>query len=532
MRAQLGEEAAAQRPPPGRSAKELLGEKDRWLRACPQNEYVWYAILRAAELTAADGKAPSNLIESARQAAPLSPWIETVYARSAGTVEAARGVARRWPRHGPAQVALAAAYERSGDLNAALAVLQPLLRGGDLDQIVGGGVLLARVALALGDLQLAVQAARTEPHGLSMPVEPVAGMLQVDEAFAIDAKAREAAHRRIQDSSTRASPIYQPQCPGPNNVRFAHRLLGATSRMEPQRPGEKAREYLHGSSKWWLHDCPHEAMVWYTVVRASELLSQNHKAADDLLDAARKAAPDSVWIETVRARALGTVEAAESALRLDRNHVPARIALAAAYERSGGVTAAMGILRAIPFLDHYVGASLLMARMALATGDVRLAAETASRETDDPSSHFEPVSSMDQSMEGARFSGDAWMSLHDSESALTEYLRAWSLGDSRLMDPPEDLRRAMERRFTNPTISPETRERLRGYLGIQKLRQGKPAAGVGMLVQSAAYLGDGFATDALRKGGPDVRAVLEKLRKDAHLSRKAREVVEALRSKP
>jgi hypothetical protein len=105
---QLGPSQAKEGPPPGGTAALFLSGKDFWLRDCPRNEIVWYSILRAAELTSHERKAPSDLIEAARTAVPSSVWIETVRARALGTVEAAEAAVRLDPKHVPAQVALAA----------------------------------------------------------------------------------------------------------------------------------------------------------------------------------------------------------------------------------------------------------------------------------------------------------------------------------------------------------------------------------------------------------------------------------------
>jgi len=183
----LGPSVAKSGPPPGGTARSFLRYKDNWLRDCPRNETVWYAVLRAAELTSPDGKPPADLIEAARTAVPGSVWIETVMARSLGTVEAAEAASRLAPKHVPAQVALAAAHVRAGDYESALRILRPIR---ELHRVVGGPLLLARVAWALGDAKLAAESTRREPNREGGLIEPVSSMLLVGEARVLEGDAR------------------------------------------------------------------------------------------------------------------------------------------------------------------------------------------------------------------------------------------------------------------------------------------------------------------------------------------------------
>jgi hypothetical protein len=183
----LGPSLAKEPPPPGTEAKRFLADKDSWLRDCPRNELVWYAVLRATELISQDRKAPPELVEAARAAVPGSVWIETVRARTLGTVEAAEAAVRLAPKRIPSQVALAAAYERAGDRQSALRILRSIR---DLQRVAGGPLLLARVALALGDAKLAAESARREPGSELGLIEPVSGMLLLGEARALEGDAR------------------------------------------------------------------------------------------------------------------------------------------------------------------------------------------------------------------------------------------------------------------------------------------------------------------------------------------------------
>jgi hypothetical protein len=66
-----------------------------------------------------------------------------------------------------------------------------------------------------------------------------------------------------------------------------------------------------------------------------------------LAEQAHLAVPKSVWVATVRARLLGTVAAAEEAIALDPNHVPAQLALASALLNEKQVDRASVVLRRI-----------------------------------------------------------------------------------------------------------------------------------------------------------------------------------------
>jgi tetratricopeptide (TPR) repeat protein len=280
----------------------------------------------------------------------------------------------------------------------------------------------------------------------------------------------------------------------------------------------------------WLRECPGNETIWYAVVRAAELTSPDRKASADLIAAARTAVPNSVWIETVRARALGTVEAAEAAVRFDPSHIPAQVALAAAYDRAGDRESALRILRPLRDLHRIAGGPLLLARVAWALGDWQLAADSAKRETDHEGSFIEPVSSIVFVGEARLLEGEARLKLGQADKALTAFHEAevWSSLDAmeRLRSPTPALERAMEARLKKSHLDEEFRCRILEYLGALRLRSGDVKAGVHLLTKALFLPEYSCGFDALQSGGPEVRKVLEKLRASPRLTARERERID------
>lgn len=261
-------------------------------------------------------------------------------------------------------------------------------------------------------------------------------------------------------------------CPSEERPEFFFRTqLGPSMAKAAPPPGGTARVFLTAKDTW-LRDCPHNEVVWYSVLRATELTGQDRKAPIDLIEAARTAVPGSVWIETVRARTLGTVEAAEAAIHLVPKHVPAQVALATAYEHAGNSEAALRILRPLRDLHRVVGGPLLLARVAWALGDFKLAAEFAHQEPDREGGLIEPVSSRLLVGEARVLEGDARLKLGQADKALAAYLVAdfWqsAAAAERLRSPTSELKRAMEARLKKSGTPADQRERLLEYLGAYR----------------------------------------------------------------
>jgi hypothetical protein len=269
-----------------------------------------------------------------------------------------------------------------------------------------------------------------------------------------------------------ASSPQRPYCPSARKPEFFLWFhLGPSVAKEGLAPGGTAQLFLTAKDSW-LRNCPHSAIVWYAVLRANELTSQDRKAPADLIEKARTAVPNTVWIETVRARALGTVEAAEAAVRLAPKHIPAQVALAAAYDSLGDRESALRILRPIRDLHRVAGGPLLLARVAMALGDAKLAAESAQREPDLEGTLIEPVSGMLLVGEARVLEGDARLRLGQADKALSAFLVAdfWrsAAAAERLRSPTPPLERAMEARLKKSSISDDERGRLLEHLGAHR----------------------------------------------------------------
>jgi tetratricopeptide (TPR) repeat protein len=310
---------------------------------------------------------------------------------------------------------------------------------------------------------------------------------------------------------------------------FSWSVLGPSLAKEPPPPGTEAKRFLAEKDSW-LRDCPRNDLVWYTVLRATELVSQDRKAPAALVEAARAAVPGSVWIETVRARTLETVAAAEAAVRLAPKRIPVQVALAAAYEHAGDREAALRILRPIRDLQRVAGGPLLLARVALALGNAKLAAESARREPGSELGLIEPVSGMLLLGEARALEGDARLKLGQADKALSAYLEAdlWRSADAakKLRSPTIELEHAMTARLKRSSISGGLRGRLLQYLGAHRLRSGDVRGGVRLLVKALLlpeYAGD---FHALQSGGLAVRHALEELGSDPRLPARERKVVE------
>lgn len=158
--------------------------------------------------------------------------------------------------------------------------------------------------------------------------------------------------------------------------------------------------------RWALTRCPQDERLWYLLARYSEAdwippADRQFPDAVAAIETAYKNFPTS-RIAVVRARVIGTIEAARSAVAIDPSYRPARIVLAAALLRAGSARDALDILE--PMANHYtdekVGLQysftgwLTLARARLATGDPRGAAKAARRaggvDLDDPYELLEP----------------------------------------------------------------------------------------------------------------------------------------------
>ena len=136
--------------------------------------------------------------------------------------------------------------------------------------------------------------------------------------------------------------------------------------------------------------CPNDERIAYFGLRAQELSTHEAAPADrdalharlvDEVASAQMRYAKSARIAAIRARVLGTADAARAALMLDDKYAPAKVALAQALLASGDAAGAATALEGVP-LDKVPGASVVQARALLQKGDSSAAAAAAHREHD------------------------------------------------------------------------------------------------------------------------------------------------------
>jgi hypothetical protein len=114
------------------------------------------------------------------------------------------------------------------------------------------------------------------------------------------------------------------------------------------RPGDPARKVL-ARDQTQLKQCATSEGAWYAILRARELLGCDPRRTLEMVDQAQRLVPKSVWIATLRARVLGTTNAAKEALALDPAYLPAQLALASALLDEGKLREASAVLRKIDY---------------------------------------------------------------------------------------------------------------------------------------------------------------------------------------
>jgi tetratricopeptide (TPR) repeat protein len=154
---------------------------DQALQSCPHSEGIAYLSVRAAELVPPDDDDPtfSKFLDRLMGRFPKSARIATVKARWDKTLVSAQRAAALDGTYGPAQVVLAQALLRAGDVAGADAAIK---RVKDLAHLDDGFAVLAQVKWAQGDLDGAMESARKELSGgrVDPTVEPIS-----DAALAI-----------------------------------------------------------------------------------------------------------------------------------------------------------------------------------------------------------------------------------------------------------------------------------------------------------------------------------------------------------
>lgn len=320
-------------------------------------------------------------------------------------------------------------------------------------------------------------------------------------------------------------------CPTSDRL-FLEECIGVSLTKESEPPGVKAAAFLKERDHW-LRTCPTNETVWYAVLRALELTSPTRRAPIELVDRARAAVPGSVRIETIRARTLVTMDAAQAAVRIDPAYVPAQVALAEAYAQAGDRASALRVLQSVRGLNRVAGGPLLLAQIAAALGDWRVAAKAASQEPPLEGPLIEPVSGILLTGQARMLEAEAWLKLDQPDHALTAFLDAARYRGAgareRLHSPTPELRQAMEKRLRQPRVPNGHRGLILESLGVAHLASGDVATGLRLLVKAGALPECNCDVDsAMQHAGPDVYAEVAKLRGDKRLSRRERELVESI----
>lgn len=308
-------------------------------------------------------------------------------------------------------------------------------------------------------------------------------------------------------------------CPAPGweTSHFLEQTIGLSFEKHKDAPGGKAARFLQSGMEHWLAVCPTNETVLYATLRAQELTHSDHTPSKDLLAKAIAALPDSVRIATIRARAVGSVEAAETAVRLDPKYLPAQIALAAAYEHAGDHTSALRLLRSLRALGSVAGGPLLLAKIAFAVNDWRLAADSARREPNREGPLCEPVSGMLLVGQARMVEADALLRLGETSRALSALLDAASWGqhedvDERLRSASPEMIRAMRREADRPDTDRVLRGDLLCYLAVARLKAGDARGGARLLVEAVILDTRVDVRRTALEGGPPLRNELTKLR--------------------
>jgi hypothetical protein len=322
----------------------------------------------------------------------------------------------------------------------------------------------------------------------------------------------------------------QTQCPAVTSSAFTEwDYLALPLEKEPPRSGQRAKRFLESSNQW-LQACPHNEVVWYAVLRALELTTKDQKAPFALVESARTAVPRSVHIETVRARTLGSVEAAKDVLKVDPLYAPAVVALGTAYESRGEHHAALEVLQPLRSLHLVAGGPLLLARVAFALGNFKLAADAARREPTLEGPLVEHVDGLLHIGEARTLEGDARLKLGQARRALLAFY------DGIIYESPEPLRRlqwpvsvlrqAIEKEVRKPDVPDQMRGTFYECLGLGSLREGNISKGLGLLVKANVlpnYYGN--AIELPQTGDNSIRDQLKRLLAGSQLSSKERAAV-------
>jgi tetratricopeptide (TPR) repeat protein len=155
---------------------------------------------------------------------------------------------------------------------------------------------------------------------------------------------------------------------------------------------------VYNSAQASVVECPDSESVWYALLRSAEILGAEKVRISrtevmeyrKAVESAWNQIPHSARIATIRARLLGTVESAESAVSLDPRYAPAHIALARAQLTTGNTSGAQETMRYLAH-DRSPGVHVLLARIEFAQGNYKGAIEQVKRERSMTPNPVEPM---------------------------------------------------------------------------------------------------------------------------------------------
>jgi hypothetical protein len=180
--------------------------------------------------------------------------------------------------------------------------------------------------------------------------------------------------------------------------------------------------------------------------------------------------PKSARIATVRARVLGTAEAAQKAIALDGAWVPAKVALASAQVATSDFNTAVRTLAAAGDLSRIPGAQTLLGRAKLMSGDAAgaLAALSAEKPIASPLEPTTLAHDRQVARDATEWTGLAALALGKTDQAIVALVSAASDGGElalkqlRSADPA--VKKAVAALAKDKRLDERRRTWLRGFL--------------------------------------------------------------------
>jgi hypothetical protein len=225
--------------------------------------------------------------------------------------------------------------------------------------------------------------------------------------------------------------------------------------------------------------CPQVERVWYLALRVAELGGGVFPAqlagstVADVRTAADKAVerfPKSARLATLRARLLGTADAAQAAIKLDANWTPAKVALASAYVGTSDFNTAARTLSGAGDLSRIPGAATLLGRAKLMSGDFEgaLVALAGELPTDAPLEPTTPAFLQRVARDKQEWTGLASLAAGKTDQAMVALVSAATDGGElaikqlRSADPP--IKKALAALAKDKRLDARQRTWLRGFL--------------------------------------------------------------------